>query len=119
METAGTAEKSQHDNVVIENQKSSPAVATNRLNHYNFEGKHSDVNSKAVLGILMAGMGNSHFNKLLASLDIPELTWPTFKSHEEEIGRVIQQMAEESCQKAAALERELTIKKYEELNTML
>lgn len=56
---------------------------------------------------------------MLDSLDIPEFYWNTFKNHEEEVGPIIEKLARESCMKAAALERELTIKNYEQLRTML
>ena len=64
-------------------------------------------------------MGCSHFNKVLDSLDIPQLYSGTFKTHEKEAGRIIEAMAKEGCRNAAILERKLTIEKYKELKHML
>ncbi|KAL7297777.1 hypothetical protein TKK_0008811 [Trichogramma kaykai] len=78
-----------------------------------------ETNRVDVNRILNTGMGNSHFNKILASLDVPQLHWSSFKRHEEEVGPVIEKLVKESCEKAAVLERELTIQTIDHLMAML
>ncbi|XP_051158052.1 uncharacterized protein LOC127279631 [Leptopilina boulardi] len=63
--------------------------------------KHFDVNTKVVVGTLNAGMGNTHLNKVLSSVNIPEFRWNTFKTHEKEVGIEVEKMAYDSCLKAA------------------
>ena len=43
-----------------------------------------DVNSRAVLGCLHTGIGETHQNNLLCSLNIPSMNPVTFKSRENE-----------------------------------
>ncbi|CAL1672156.1 unnamed protein product [Lasius platythorax] len=89
------------------------------LNIVNTSKKHSsldgsmnrfDVNSRIVLGIMHAGMGWTHLNKILSCLNIPTISFSTLKRYEQEIGPLVEKVAKESCVKAAALERNLTIK---------
>lgn len=61
------------------------------------------------LGTLNGGNGNTHLNKILAGFNIPEFNWSTYKTHEKEVGKILEEMAQESCKRAAAEERELTI----------
>ncbi|XP_043468802.1 uncharacterized protein LOC122502708 [Leptopilina heterotoma] len=81
--------------------------------------KHFDVNTKVVVGTLNGGMGNTHLNKILSSLNIPEFRWNNFKVHEKEVGIEAEKMAHASCLKAAKEERKLTIEKYEEVKRLL
>ena len=78
-----------------------------------------DINTKTALGTLNAGMGNSHLNTLLTTMNIPEFYSSTYKTYEKEVGSAVEKLAHESCAKAAQLERELTIKNFEELNKLL
>jgi len=41
--------------------------------------------------------GNTHFNKILASLDIPVFNKNTHQMHEKEVGKVAEEMAQDSC----------------------
>ncbi|XP_018399359.1 PREDICTED: uncharacterized protein LOC108777062, partial [Cyphomyrmex costatus] len=66
---------------------------------------HFDTNTKVVIGTLNAGMGNTHLNKVLSALNIPEFNWDVFKVHEKEVGRAVEEMARESCINATAAER--------------
>ncbi|XP_043276780.1 uncharacterized protein [Venturia canescens] len=81
--------------------------------------KHYDTNTKAVIGVLNGGMGNTHLNKLLASLNIPPLHWKVFKNHEVEVGAVAEYMAKESCEEAALQEKSLTFENYERVKELL
>lgn len=71
-----------------------------------------------VTGSLHAGMGQTHVNKFLAGLNIPQCNWPTYKRHEEEVGAVTEQMARKSCLNAVS-ERNLTIENIDAVKTML
>ncbi|KAK0071300.1 hypothetical protein PV326_001393, partial [Microctonus aethiopoides] len=44
--------------------------------------RHYDVNTRAAMGALNAGVGNTHINKVLASLNIPALHVNSYKTHE-------------------------------------
>lgn len=57
-----------------------------------------------------AGMGWTHLNKILSCFNIPTISFSTFKRYEQEIGPLVEKVAKESCVKAAALGRNLTIK---------
>ena len=71
------------------------------------------------VGTLNSGIGNTHVNKLLASLNIPEFNWNTYKTHEKEVGKFVEQMAQETCVRAAFEEREKTIENCEKMNQLL
>ncbi|KAK0072458.1 hypothetical protein PV325_011336, partial [Microctonus aethiopoides] len=57
---------------------------------------HFDTNTKIVMGVLNAGMGHSHLNKILAALNIPQMNWKIYKSYETEVGKVIEDMTHQS-----------------------
>ncbi|KAK0170618.1 hypothetical protein PV328_008451 [Microctonus aethiopoides] len=59
---------------------------------------HFDTNTKIVMGVLNAGMGHSHLNKILAALNIPQMNWKIYKSYETEVGKVIEDMTHQSCE---------------------
>ncbi|XP_068757667.1 uncharacterized protein [Montipora capricornis] len=56
-----------------------------------------DVNTKLAAGMLHAGMGPTHVNALLSSLNIPTLCVTTLKAREREIGPAIENIANKSC----------------------
>lgn len=64
-------------------------------------------------------MGNSHINKFLSSVNIPELNWNVYYTHEREVGKMIEKMAEDSCRRAALEERQLTIQNIDKLKPLL
>lgn len=70
-------------------------------------------------GTLNAGIGNTHFNKLLASLNIPSYHPNTYKTHEKEVGFVVEKMAQDSCIRATIMERELTFKNIDKIKKLL
>lgn len=72
-----------------------------------------------VTGTLNGGIGHAHVNKVLSALNIPVLSWKTFQRHEKEIGPLVEEMAKESCKRALAEEREMTIKNIEKIKAML
>lgn len=64
-------------------------------------------------------MGNTHLNKLLSGLNIPEVNCNTFKTYEKEVGKVLEKMAQESCMRAAVEERQLTINNVDTIERLL
>ena len=70
-----------------------------------------DVNSRAVLGCLHTGIGETHLNNLLCTLNIPPMNPVTFKSRENEIGHAVEQVTRRSCKTAMSEERNAAIKK--------
>ena len=59
-----------------------------------------DVNTRVALGSLHAGIGQSHINNLLSTLNIPSLGSCTFKQREREVGGAIEQVTKNSCQES-------------------
>lgn len=68
-----------------------------------------DVNTRAALGCLHTGVGNTHLNNLLSILNVPALNSSTFKNWEREAGKAIELVAKNSCQQFLNLEREKAI----------
>lgn len=59
--------------------------------------KASDINSRAVLGSLHIGVGQTQLNNFLATLNIPTMNSQLFKMREREIGNSIEKVAKASC----------------------
>ena len=70
-----------------------------------------DVNSRAVLGCLHTGIGETHLNNLLCTLNIPSMNPVTFKRRKNEIGHAVQQVTKKSCKTAMSEERNAAIQK--------
>lgn len=64
-------------------------------------------------------MGNTHLNKILSALNIPEFNWKTFKTHEKEVGKAAEEMARESCKRATLEERQMTIENVDQVKKLL
>ncbi|KAL9958594.1 hypothetical protein ACROYT_G035628, partial [Oculina patagonica] len=62
------------------------------------------VNTKLAAGMLDAGMGATHVNALLSSINVPVMRDATLKAREREVGPVIETVAKTSC--LAGLEAE-------------
>ena len=52
-----------------------------------------------------AGIGRSHVNSLLTSINLPAVAENTLKAREREIGPVIEKVAKESCETALQVEK--------------
>ena len=65
----------------------------------------SDINTRATLGSLHAGIGNTHLNNLLSRMNIPTVNHRMFKRREREIGNVVEKVARESCKLNLNLEK--------------
>lgn len=67
------------------------------------------------LGMLHAGIGPSHVNALLTSINIPPVSQSTFKAREREVGPAIEEVAKASCEEAMEVEKECWRKETEEV----
>ena len=65
----------------------------------------SNINTRAALGSLHAGIGNTHLNNLLSTMNIPTMNHRLFKEREREIGNVVENIAGESCKLNLNLEK--------------
>ena len=65
-----------------------------------------DVNSRAALATLNAGIGHTHLSTITAALDIPSMNHVTYKAREREVGNAIEKVAAESCLKVTLAEKE-------------
>lgn len=73
----------------------------------------------SIIGTLNGGGGFTTLNKVLTSLGVSPLNYGTYKTHEKEVGRVVEKMVEESCMNATKEERQLTIENSEKLKKLL
>ena len=67
----------------------------------------SDINTRAVLGSLHAGMGNTHLNNLMSAMNMPTMNHRLFKRREREVGNDVEKVARESCEMNLNLEKKL------------
>ena len=65
--------------------------------------------------MLHAGIGPSHENALLTSINIPPVSQSTFKAREREVGPTIEEVAKTSCKEAMEVEKEFWRKETEEV----
>lgn len=66
-----------------------------------------------MLGMIDAGIGPSQLNSLLTALDIPAISFKTLKNSENDVRTAITNIADESCEQALLLEKQLTIEESE------
>ena len=72
-----------------------------------------------ILGTYHAGVACTELNKILACLDIHNVSPTLLRKYEQEVGSAIEKAAKRSCISAAEEERKLVIGKMEELCTEL
>uniref|UniRef100_A0A0C9QZL4 Stk38 protein n=1 Tax=Fopius arisanus TaxID=64838 RepID=A0A0C9QZL4_9HYME len=77
------------------------------------------INFKASIGCFHAGIGNQGFNKLLSGLDIPTVPSNTQKYYDRKVGPVVEKVAKGSGDRAAKIERRLTIINKEQIEKMV
>ena len=65
----------------------------------------SDINTSAVLGYLHAGMGNTHLNNLLSTMNMPTINHHLFERREREVGNALENVAKDSCKINLNLEK--------------
>ncbi len=68
-----------------------------------------DNDSRAVLGTLDAGIGETHLNTILTTMNIPPITHGTFKKREREVGLAVEKVAKRSCSEVLMKEKEYEI----------
>ena len=61
------------------------------------EPKASDINSRAVLGLLHIGVGQTQLNNFRATFNVPTMNSQLFKMREREIGNTNEKAAKASC----------------------
>lgn len=71
--------------------------------------------SYLLAGCIHAGIGCTGLNILLACLNIPFVSFNLYKRYENEVGITIEEVARESCERAAKEERQLVIENVEKL----
>ena len=65
--------------------------------------------------MLHAGIGPSHVNALLTSINIPPVSQSTFKAREREVGPAIEEVAKALCKEAMEVEKEFWRNETEEV----
>ena len=65
-----------------------------------------DVNSRAALGSLHIGIGQTQVNNLFSTMNIPSISISTYKKREREVGKATETLAKKSCKESIAQERE-------------
>lgn len=85
----------------------SNTVSTSKTHRYGSRGpKAFDVNSRAALATLNAGIGHTHLSAITSALDIPQVNHVTLKAREREVGKAIENVAAKSCLEAILAEKE-------------
>ncbi|XP_044167665.1 uncharacterized protein LOC114976984 [Acropora millepora] len=69
-----------------------------------------DVNTKLAAGMLHAGIGATHVNALLTSVNLPAVHENTLKAREREIGPALEKIAKRSCKNAIEKEKSQWLK---------
>ena len=70
----------------------------------------SDINTRVVLGSLHAGMGNTHLNNLLSTMNVLTMNHNLFKRREREVGNALEKVATDSCKFNLNLEKKIAEK---------
>ena len=68
-----------------------------------------NINTRIALGAIDSGIGYTHVNNFLTSLNVPTINQSAYKRREREIGLAIEEVANNSCQ--MVLENEIQIEK--------
>ena len=85
-------------------------IKTSRQHQFGKGGPQPyDVNFRIALGAIDNGIGYSHINSFLTTLDIPSLNRSAYKRREQEIDQAIEDVAANSCE--MMLENKIEIEK--------
>ena len=76
--------------------------------------KAYDINSKATLASLHAGIGETHLKSILSVMNIPPMSRASFKARERETGKAVEAVAKVSCEEIIANEKKQLISIGEE-----
>ena len=71
------------------------------------------INTKAASGMLHAGIGETHINNMLTTMNLPRIGHKSLKKRENEIGAVLEIFAKGLADSALETEKELTEKNHE------
>ncbi|KAH0552541.1 hypothetical protein KQX54_012096 [Cotesia glomerata] len=94
-------------------------VSTDKQHSVSNSNSNYDSNTQPVIGSMNSGVGNTHINEVFTVMNIPQVNWKNFKTHENEVIQGVESMAKKSCLAAAKEERQLTIENNEQLKTIL
>ena len=72
-----------------------------------------DINTKTASGMLHAGIGETHINNLLTTMNLPHISHTSLKKRENEISSVLEKFAKGSADSALETEKELTKENHE------
>ena len=64
-----------------------------------------DINSREALARLDTGIGETHLNRILSTMNIPTISRASFKKREREVGSVISIVAKKSCEDVTIIEK--------------
>jgi len=78
------------------------------------DGHSFPVNTKAAMGMIDAGVGESHINTFFSALNVPVWHPSVVKRYERIVGSAIESTAKDSCQETINLEKKLTLQLLEE-----
>ncbi|XP_078380315.1 uncharacterized protein LOC144663289 [Oculina patagonica] len=82
-------------------------VSTSKSHRAGHRGPQAfDVNTRAALGALHAGVGHTHLSAITSTLNIPSISHVSFKTREREIGHAAETVARKSCVKFSEAEKE-------------
>ena len=70
----------------------------------------SDINTRVVLGSLHAGMGYTHLNNILSTMNVPTMNHNLCKRREREVGNALEKVATDSCKFNLNLEKKIAEK---------
>lgn len=74
-------------------------VVTSGQHRYGKRGpKAYDINTRIALGAIDNGIGYTHMNSFLSTLNVPTLNKSSYKKREREVGKAIEEVASNSCQ---------------------
>ncbi|XP_046737765.1 uncharacterized protein LOC124406400 [Diprion similis] len=102
-------------NISCEECSTLTRVHTGKMHGTGENKNRADVNTKAVLGAVHSGIGETALNKLLACLNVPPISANLYKRYEREIGPAIEAAAKDSCREAAKEEKQLVIANVDKL----
>ncbi|XP_062603897.1 uncharacterized protein LOC134265692 isoform X2 [Saccostrea cucullata] len=82
------------------------SVPTGKRHNTNGKGpaRCFDINTKLAAAMINAGIGEQQVNNILAELNLPTIHHKTLKEREREVGHIIEDIAEQSCNSAIQAE---------------
>ena len=73
-------------------------IVTSGQHRYGKRGpKPYDINTRIALGAINNGVGYTHVNNFLSTLNVPSINKTAYKNREREVGKAIEEVATHSC----------------------